>query len=260
MRVQDAAVKLVIRLTSSIIEAAAGRCATMTDHSSFQTRDLPSLRVLLADADQSVAEGMADTLSPVIGSYETANDGISVVKRVLTGAIDLVVSDITLPLLSGFQALQQLREKGSSVPFIVLSAHGDPAVTREALLSGCNGYVVKQLVSEELCRAVEAVVHGYQYLSPSALTAIMLAPPPAHRLSRRQGQIINCVADGFRTAEIATSLGISPRTVESHRQALLRLFGVHNSIALIREAEKQGLVRQGMARRMTEVSLDPALS
>jgi len=232
----------------------------MTDHSSFQTKDLPSFRVLLADADQRFAEEMADMLSPVIGSFEIAHDGITLVKRVLTGAIDLVVSDITLPMLSGFQALQQLREKGSSVPFIALSAHGDPAVTREALLSGCNGYVVKQLVSEELCRAVEAVAHGYQYLSPSALTAIMLAPPPTHRLSRRQGQIINCVADGFRTAEIAASLGISPRTVESHRQALLRLFGVHNSIALIREAEKQGLVRQGMTRRMADVSLDPALS
>lgn len=232
----------------------------MTDRSSFQTGDLPSFRVLLVDADQCVAEGMAETLSSVIGSFEIANDGISLVKRVLTGTIDLVVSDITLPVLSGFQALQQLREKGSIVPFIVLSANGDPAITREALLSGCNGYVVKQLVGDELCRAVEAVMRGYQYLSPSALTAIMLAPPAARRLSRRQGQIINCVAEGFRTSEIATSLGISPRTVESHRQALLRLFGVHNSIALIREAEKQGLVRQGMARRMAEVSLDPALS
>jgi len=232
----------------------------MTENTSFQTSDMPSFRVLLADADQGTAQEMAGLLAPMPGSFEIAHDGISVVKRVLTGAIDLVIADITLPLLSGLQALQQLREKGSAVHFIVLSAHSEPAITREALLSGCNGYVIKQLASEELSRAVEAVTHGYQYLSPSALTAIMLAPPPTHRLSRRQGQIINCVADGFRTSEIASSLGISPRTVESHRQALLRLFGVHNSIALIREAEKQGLVRQGMARRMAEVSMDPALS
>ena len=232
----------------------------MTENTSFQTSDMPSFRVLLADADQGIAEEMAGILAPIPGSFEVAHDGISLVKRVLTGAIDLVIADITLPLLSGLQALQQLREKGSTVHFILLSAHSEPAITREALLSGCNGYVIKQLAGEELCRAVEAVTHGYQYLNPSALTAIMLAPPPTHRLSRRQGQIINCVADGFRTSEIASSLGISPRTVESHRQALLRLFGVHNSIALIREAEKQGLVRQGMARRMAEVSMDPALS
>lgn len=232
----------------------------MKDNASFQATGVPALRVLIADGDASQAQAMADTLSPIVESFEIAHDGYSLVKRVLTGAIDLVVSDITLPLLSGVQALQKLREKGSSVPFIALSAHSDPTVTREALLSGCNGYVIKQLANEELCRAVEAVVHGYQYLSPSALTAIMLAPPLAHRLSRRQGQVINCVAEGFRTAEIASSLGISPRTVESHRQALLRLFGVHNSIALIREAEKQGLVRQGMTRRMAEMSLDPALS
>ncbi|KLD66200.1 response regulator [Dyella japonica] len=232
----------------------------MTENTSFPTSDTPSLRVLLADADQGIAEEMAGVLTPIPGSFEIAHDGVSLVKRALTGAIDLIVSDISLPLLSGLQALQQLREKGSTVHFILLSAHSEPAITREALLSGCNGYVIKQLANEELCRAVEAVVHGYQYLSPSALTAIMLAPPPAHRLSRRQGQIINCVADGFRTSEIASSLGISPRTVESHRQALLRLFGVHNSIALIREAEKQGLVRQGMARRMADVTMDPALS
>lgn len=232
----------------------------MSDISTFKPDDPPSLRVLLADADQRIAEEMAGTLTPVLGSVEIAHDGISVVNRALTGAFDLVVADIALPLLSGLQALQRLREKGSAVRFILLSAHGDTVITREALLSGCNGYVVKQLAREELCRAAEAVVRGYQYLSPSALTAIMLAPPVAHRLSRRQGQIINCVADGFRTSEIASSLGISPRTVESHRQALLRLFGVHNSIALIREAEKQGLVRQGMARRMAEVTMDPALS
>lgn len=232
----------------------------MSDISTFKADDPPSLRVLLADADQRMAEELAGTLTPVMGSVEIAHDGISLVNRALAGTFDLVVADIALPLLSGLQALQRLREKGSTVRFILLSAHGDTSITREALLSGCNGYVIKQLVREELCRAAEAVVHGYQYLSPSALTAVMLAPPVAHRLSRRQGQIINCVADGFRTSEIASSLGISPRTVESHRQALLRLFGVHNSIALIREAEKQGLVRQGMARRMGEVSMDPALS
>lgn len=232
----------------------------MTENTSFQTSDMPLFRVLLADADQSIAKEMAGTLAPMPGSIEITRDGISLVERVLAGTIDLVVSDITLPLLSGLEALQQLRQKGSTVPFIVLSAHSEPAITREALLSGCNGYVIKQLAGEELCRAIDAVVRGYRYLSPRALTAIMLAPPPTHRLSRRQAQIINCVADGFRTLDIASSLGISPRTVECHRQALLRLFGVHNSIALIREAEKHGIVRQGMARRMIEVSMGPALS
>jgi len=232
----------------------------MTDNTSFQTGDKPSLRVLLADANQSIAEEVAGMLAPFSGSLEITHDGVSLVKRVLTDTIDLVISDVTLPILSGLQALQQLRKKGSAVSFIVLSAYCEPAVMREALLCGCNGYVIKQVASEELCRAVEAVLHGYQYLSPGALTAIMLAPRPVHRLSRRQEQIINYVADGFRTTEIASSLGISPRTVESHRQALLRLFGVRNSIALIREAEKHGLVRQGMARRMAELSMEPGLS
>lgn len=232
----------------------------MKDDALFEAGHLPAVRVLLADADQRVAEDMADLLAPLLGSCEVAHDGISLINRALAGGIDLVVADTALPMLSGLQALQKLRERGSSVRFILLSTAGDTTITREALLSGCNGYVVKQQAGEELCRAAEAVMRGYQYLSPAALTAIMLAPPVAHRLSRRQGQIINCVADGFRTSEIATSLGISPRTVESHRQALLRLFGVHNSIALIREAEKQGLVRQGMSRRLTEMPLDPALS
>lgn len=232
----------------------------MRDNLPFHTIDTSAFRVLIADADRCQAEAIAGTISAVMGSFDIAIDGCSVVNQVLTGAIDLVISDISLPLLSGLQALQRLRERGLSIPFITLSGNSDPSVTREAMLSGSNGYVIKQLADQELGRAVIAVMNGYQYLSPGALTAVMLSPPLSHRLSRRQRQVINCVAEGLRTSEIAHSLGISPRTVESHRQALLRLFRVHNSITLIREAEKQGLVRQGMASRMAEMSFDTALS
>jgi two-component system nitrate/nitrite response regulator NarL len=200
------------------------------------------LRVLLADEHRCVAEGLAGLLAKHTDSVRVVHDGQALMLAALSGDVDLVVTDIAMTPFSALQALRRLRRQGCLVPVIVLSTHGEPLIVREAMQAGANGYVLKQSTSGELYAAIGEVVAGNQYISPDLMGALLQAPEAAHRLTRRQRDVIECMAKGQRTSEIATGLGISVRTVESHRQALLDLLGVHSGIALIREAERLGLI------------------
>ncbi|MET3654822.1 response regulator transcription factor [Dyella japonica] len=211
----------------------------------FFTKDLASLtwRLIIADGHRCVAEGISGILLPHVKSVDIAHDGSSLVEKVMVGPVDLVISDIAMPILSGLDALRRIRELGSSVPFLVLSAMDDPKMVREAMRLGSSGYVVKQSSCEELYAAILAVMGGKLYVTPRLVIETIDVGVPVHQLSRRQRQVIDHLAGGLRTVEIAELLHISPRTVENHRQALLDMFGVHNSISLLREAERQGVIR-----------------
>jgi DNA-binding NarL/FixJ family response regulator len=221
--------------------------------------DALKLRVLLAEGHRCVAEGFAGMLAPHVESVVAVHDGVSLVETALAGSIDLVIADVDLPFVSGLDALRHLRGRGENVCFIVMSASDDPHLAREAMCAGSNGYVLKQSPSKELYAVIIAVTQGHQYMSPRLIVDILGINAPAHKLSRRQQQVIDHIADGLRTAEIAAALDISPRTVESHRHALLDLFQVHNSVSLIREAERQGVIRLGEARRVARLSTNGAL-
>ncbi|WP_445143599.1 response regulator [Dyella sp. Tek66A03] len=202
-------------------------------------------RLLLADDHRCIAEGLAGLLAPITDSVAIVHDGESLVETVLAGSIDMVVSEIGLPALGGVQALGKLRTQGCHVPFIVLTTHDEPLIVRQALESGANGYVLKQSASAELYAAIAAVAGGEHYISPSLMASLLQEPVLSRKLTHRQRQVIDRMAGGRRTTEIAAELGISIRTVESHRQALLGLLGVHSSVALIREAERLGLIAPG---------------
>lgn len=200
------------------------------------------LRVLLADEHRCVAEGLAGLLAKRTDSVRIVHDGEALLLAALAGEVDLVITDIALSPFSALHALRRLRRQGCEVPVIVLSTHGEPLIVREAMQAGANGYVLKQSTSGELYSAMEAVSAGHQYVSPELMASLLQAPEAAHHLTRRQRDVIQCMAKGQRTSEIAATLGISVRTVESHRQALLDLLGVHSGVALIREAERLGLI------------------
>ena len=200
------------------------------------------LRVLLADEHRCVAEGLAGLLAKQTDSVRVVHNGEALMLAALSGDVDLIITDIAMQPFSALQALRRLRRQGCLVPIIVLSTHGEPLIVREAMQSGANGYVLKQSTSSELYAAIAEVVAGNQYVSPELMASLLQAPEAAHRLTRRQRDVIEGMAKGRRTSEIAAELGISVRTVESHRQALLELLGVHSGVALIREAERLGLI------------------
>lgn len=206
------------------------------------TKSTRKLRVLLADEHRCVAEGLAGLLAKRTGSVRLVHDGEALMEAVLDGQIDLVITDISMPAFSALQALQRLRRQGSEIPVVVLSTHNEPLIVREAMQAGANGYVLKQSPSSELFNAMAEVYAGNQFISPQLMASLLDTPESLHRLTRRQREVIEWMAKGKRTSEIASELGISVRTVESHRQSLLDLLGVHSGVALIREAERLGLI------------------
>jgi DNA-binding NarL/FixJ family response regulator len=205
-------------------------------------KSIHRLRILLADEHRCVAEGLAGLLAKRTASVRIVHDGEALIHAVLAGEADLVITDIAMPPFSALQALRRLRRQGSAIPVVVLSTHSEPLIVREAMQAGANGYVLKQSPSSELFVAIGEVAAGNQFISPNLMAALLQAPEALQRLTRRQREVIELMATGRRTHEIASDLGISVRTVESHRQALLDLLGVHSGVALIREAERLGLI------------------
>jgi DNA-binding NarL/FixJ family response regulator len=206
------------------------------------SKSIRKLRVLIADEHRCVAEGLAGLLARRTSSVLLVHDGEALMDAVLSDAVDLVITDIAMPPFSALQALRRLRRLGSHVPVVVLSTHSEPMIVKEAMQAGANGYVLKQSSSSELFNAMIEVHSGNQFISPQLMASLLDAPDSLSRLTRRQREVIASMAKGKRTSEIASELGISVRTVESHRQSLLDLLGVHNGVALIREAERLGLI------------------
>jgi len=155
----------------------------------------------------------------------------------------LVVGDIDLPDSPGVEPLRALARRPGGVRFIVLSGHDEPLIVQDAMQAGAWAYVLKQSSRDELVAALHEVIEGRRYVSPGLMAVLIHAPPSAHRLTRRQHEVLERMALGLRASDIATDLGISVRTVESHRQSLLELFRVHSSVALVREALRVGLIR-----------------
>jgi len=205
-----------------------------------------SVDVVVADHHRVVAEGVAALLAPCVRSTTLVHSAAVLFERTEAGM--LVVGDIDLPDMPGLDPLRRLAARRDDIRFIVLSGHDEPLVVQEAMQAGAWAYVLKHSPRGELLDALRDVVEGRRYVSPGLMAALVNAPPPMHRLTRRQREVLERMARGLRATEIALELGISVRTVESHRQALLDLFHVHSGVALVREAIRMGLIRDHGSR------------
>ncbi|MCX5581663.1 response regulator [Kaistia terrae] len=194
-------------------------------------------RVLLGDDHTIVAEGVAQLLRPDYRVLPLVADGLRLVEAALRDAPDLVITDISMPSLSGIEAIRRLRDAGTAVPILILSMHTEPAMIEEAFRAGAQGYVVKSMAGDDLLRAMRNVLRGGTYVSPS-LWPRSVRSEPAPKLTVRQREVLDLLVSGLRSREIATKLGLSVRTVETHRQTLMSIFDVRNGIELVREATR----------------------
>lgn len=198
-------------------------------------------RVLLADDHQIVAEGVARLLAPDYDLLATLSGANALVDAVLEERPDIVVADVSMPDMSGIEALRQLRQAGSMVPFVFLTMHNEPAMVEEALDAGARGYVLKAAAGEELLQAMREVLSGGAYVSPTLWQSV-IGRSSMPTLTSRQKTVLGLLAEGLRSREIAERLGLSVRTVEAHRHALMQAMDARNSIELVREATRLGLV------------------
>jgi DNA-binding NarL/FixJ family response regulator len=204
------------------------------------------IKVLVADDHAVVRAGVralfaADPELQVVGE---AADGAAALEMIRKKAPDVLLADLTMPGVGGLEAIAKLRKESPGVKVLVLSMHGSAELVRSALAAGANGYVVKGSGLEELTAAVHAVSRGERYLDASARQAVAAGPveSPIERLTAREREVLTLVAKGATNRDIAGQLGLSPKTVDTHRQSAMRKLDLHDAQAVTRFAVRHGLV------------------
>jgi DNA-binding NarL/FixJ family response regulator len=202
-------------------------------------------RVLLADDHAVIAEGLARLVEDVADLVGRVNDGVRLVEEARRLRPDIVVADITMPGMSGIDAMRRLKAEGSEARFIFLTIHTEARLAAEAMRSGASAYLLKQAAGDELFDAIQAVAQGRTYLTPLITGDVLrnLTAPAAEReLTPRQRDVLRLLAQGKRMKEIATELGLSVRTVENHKAHLLQVLSLTSTADLVRFAIKQRIV------------------
>jgi DNA-binding NarL/FixJ family response regulator len=202
-------------------------------------------RTLLADDHMMVAEGLNRLLADHCQMVGTVLDGTSLVEAAVDLQPDLIIADLSMPGLSGLDAITQLRERGVTSKIIILTMYADPRIAKEAMAAGAVGFVSKNAAGQELLSAIREVVSGGTYMSPQVaarIDGLNAGDKPISRLTPRQRQVLQLIAKGYRMRQIAEALEVSPRTVETHKYEIMRVLGFKNTADLVRYATWLGLI------------------
>src|SRR5262245_31372792 len=206
-------------------------------------------RVLLADDHAIVAEGLATLLKSHFDLVGTVGDGSELIDAARKLRPDVIVADVAMPVLTGMEALHQLKAMKSAAKIIFLTIHADAELAAEAFRSGAVGYVLKNSAGEELITAIQEVLQGRTYLTPLITNKVIQtltkqSPPPEAALTARQREVLRFIAEGRRMKEIAAILELSTRTVETHKYEMMRALKVESTAELVRYAIQIGLVNR----------------
>jgi DNA-binding NarL/FixJ family response regulator len=224
-------------------------------------------RIVLADDHRIVAEGIRGLLQDA--GYDVAavvEDGRALLRAVEEHLPDVVVADVSMPLLNGIEAAEQLKRGGSTAKIIFLTMHPDVSYAARALASGACGFVLKHSAPGELLTAVGEALAGRTYVTPrvaaelkrlrrpssqvdadgsptdASAAAAAAAVDPIGRLTPRQREVLQLVAEGRSAKEVANILNISPRTAEFHKYRLMEQLAVTTNAELVQYAMRHGLV------------------
>jgi DNA-binding NarL/FixJ family response regulator len=201
----------------------------------------------LADDHVVFTDGIVRLLVDRFDVVGCVTDGTRLLDAARRLHPDLIIMDISMPTLSGMEALRQLKAQHYDRRIIILTMHGDPRMAAEAFRLGAKGFVLKHCTGEELMTAVEAVLQGHTYLA-AALTEEVLAlvsSPSAgdvSDLTSRQREVLRLIVNGQRVKEIAAALDLSPRTVESIKYEMMRALDVHSTTELVKYAIQHRLI------------------
>jgi DNA-binding NarL/FixJ family response regulator len=206
--------------------------------------------ILLADDHKIVAEGLKSILEPEFDLVAIVENGRALLTAADTLRPDVIIADISMPLLNGIEAVRQIKKKDENIMVVFLTMHPDVTYAASAFDAGASGYVLKHSAPSELITAIHSVLAGKTYITPLLAGDLMLFYKerrheqcnPATRLTARQKEVIQLHAEGRTTKEIASLLNISPRTVEFHKYRLMQEFGLKNSAELIHFALKHKII------------------
>lgn len=203
-------------------------------------------RVVLVDDHSVVRAGLrhlleSDPLVTVVGEAATAAAGV---QRVAVLKPDLVILDVSMPGASGLAVIGRMREVSAATRVLILSMHSDGEYVRESERLGASGYVLKDDAVTELPDAIAAIRRGERYVSAKLSRPVADDSPSALALTPREHHVLRGIANGQTNKEIASAHGISHRTVETHRENIMRKLAIHTVAGLTRYAIDHGLTRE----------------
>ncbi|PYR95497.1 MAG: DNA-binding response regulator [Acidobacteria bacterium] len=205
-------------------------------------------RVLLADDHVIVRQGFRALLEreglEVVAEAANGHEAVRLVGELLP---DVAVLDFAMPLLNGLDAAKEIRRRSPRTRTLLLTVHTEDHYVLEALQAGVHGYVVKTQAAADLVQAIREIRGNAIYLSPTISRAVVEAyfdkvTPPGDVLSSRERQVLQLVAEGKTTKEIAAVLGVSIKTADSHRARIMRKLDIHDTAGLVRFAIRRGLI------------------
>ena len=209
-------------------------------------------RILMADDHSLVLAGLRRLVEEEGEVVGTVEDGRALVEEAKKLRPDLILLDISMPLLNGLDAARQLTKLVPDSKLIVLTAHATPTYVTEAFKAGAVGYLVKQSATAELKQAIQAVMRGQHYMTPLVTKEMLgtkrlpsngpMCKRPVTALTPRQREVLQLIAEGKGTRSIASILNISIKTVEFHRTRLMEELDLHSVAELTKYAVSEGLV------------------
>jgi two-component system, NarL family, nitrate/nitrite response regulator NarL len=228
-------------------------CICLNSHA-LKKKSLSKIKLLLADDHPVVRKGIGSCLSrhahlEIAGEAADGQEAVLKVRELLP---DILLMDINMPKLDGVAVAELLHQEAPRTKVIILSMHLNKDQVLRLIHAGVRGYVLKDASPEELLRAIEAVNAGETFFSPDVARLALnqyvadggrVEPLPASRLTERERQVVAHIAEGLSNKEVSDKLGIGVRTVETHRERIMRKLDVHNAAGLTRFAIANNLVK-----------------
>lgn len=210
-------------------------------------------RILLADDHGLVRRGLKLMLDaePDLEVVAEAGDGAEALRLALSETVDLAIIDISMPRMTGLQAIAELHRRRPELRTLILSMHENEQYLYEALKAGASGYVLKTVADRDLVEACRAAMRGEAFTYPGVMTSLIRdylrrarqdEPIREDPLTPREREVVKLIAESYSTREIADALVISEKTVDRHRANILEKLGMHDRVELTRYAIRRGLV------------------
>ncbi|HUU49897.1 MAG TPA: response regulator transcription factor [Nitrospinota bacterium] len=206
--------------------------------------------MLLADDHKIVLEGLRSLLEPEYEIVGAVEDGRELLAKAKELRPDVIIADISMPKLNGIEAVSQIKKTDSQIKVIFLTMHPDVTYAKRAFEAGASGYVLKHSASTELITAIEEALKGRTYVTPMIAGELMqfykketyIKDDITKKLTPRQREVLQLLAEGHSAKEIASILNISTRTVEFHKYRMMEELNINTTAELVQYAIKQGIV------------------